>query len=196
MADLVVASNRLKTTVAAAEVPSPASLATLLVAVVTIGALYLAREVLIPITLAILLSFVLAPLVAKLRRLGLWRVPSVFLAVFLALGIIVVLGGVIGTQVAALGERAPLYAYTMQEKLGSVQAYATKHVASLIGRFGRTIEMPKPAETAAAADPAAVKPVIVEVHQPEATPIELVERVVMPALGPLASLGIMLVVAR
>ena len=39
--------------------------------VVIVSGLYLAREVIIPITLAVLLAFVLAPLVKLLRRLGL-----------------------------------------------------------------------------------------------------------------------------
>ena len=55
--------------IAAAETPGLNALLTLAVAVVAIAGLYLAREVLIPITLAILLSFVLAPIVELLRRI-------------------------------------------------------------------------------------------------------------------------------
>ena len=55
------------------------------IGVVVIAALYFAREVLIPITLAILLSFLLAPLVELFRRWHLGRVPSVLLAVILFL---------------------------------------------------------------------------------------------------------------
>ena len=67
--------------VAPAQTPSAPSLFGLLVAVVIIAALYLAREVLIPVTLAILLSFVLAPLVGWLRRLPIGRTAPVLLAV-------------------------------------------------------------------------------------------------------------------
>jgi len=56
-----------------------------LVSVVVIAALYFGKEVLIPITLAILLSFVLAPLADLLRRAHLGRVLSVLLAVLIAL---------------------------------------------------------------------------------------------------------------
>ena len=48
--------------------PRAASLVPLAAAVVAIGALYLARDVLVPIVLAVLLAFVLAPLVGLLRR--------------------------------------------------------------------------------------------------------------------------------
>ena len=48
------------------------TLKTVLIGVVVITALYLGREVLVPIALAVLLSFVLAPLVRVLQG---WRFP-------------------------------------------------------------------------------------------------------------------------
>ena len=53
----------------------------LAVGVVVIAALYLGKEVLIPITVAVLLSFVLAPFVSLLRWMHLPRLPAVFVAV-------------------------------------------------------------------------------------------------------------------
>lgn len=58
---------------------------TLATGVVVVAALSLAREVLLPITLAVLLSLVLAPLVEVLRRIRLGRVPSVLAAALLSL---------------------------------------------------------------------------------------------------------------
>src|SRR3954468_7286462 len=78
-------------------------------AIAIIAALYFAREVLIPITVAILLSFVLSPLVDLLRRINLGRVPSVLVAVVLALAVILMIGGVIGSQVAQLAGQIPEY---------------------------------------------------------------------------------------
>ena len=195
MPDLAIPRDRLKTKVTATELPSPNSLRTLAVAVVVVAALYFAREVLIPITLAVLLSFVLGPLVERLRRFGLWRVPSVFLAVLLALGVIVVLGGVIGTQVAQLGQEASRYTYTIQRKVNTVRDYTTEQFAAVASRLGRdTQALPKPAAKAPA-DDAPPPPVPVEVHQPEASPFEVVRELAQPILGPLASLGIVIVVA-
>src|ERR1700723_3522650 len=59
-----------------ADSPSSHALLTVCVTVVVVAGLYVGRSVLIPITLAVLLSFLLAPLVALLRRLYLGRVPS------------------------------------------------------------------------------------------------------------------------
>jgi predicted PurR-regulated permease PerM len=194
MPEAVSAANRLKNKISAAEVPSQKSMMTLAVSVAVISGLYFTREVMIPITLAVLLSFVLAPLVGRLRHLGLWRVPSVLLAVVLALGIIIVLGGVIGLQVAQLANQAPAYSYTVQKKIDAIQSYTNAKVASMTNALGSN--QPAPAERPKSTpDPNAVKPTPVEVHQPEATPFQILERVAMPVMGPLGSLGIMLVVA-
>jgi predicted PurR-regulated permease PerM len=88
MADDSRITERRPTAVAPAETPGLSGLLTLAVAVVVVAGLYLGRTVLIPITLAVLLSFLLAPIVNLLRRIHLGRVLSVIVAVLLALGII------------------------------------------------------------------------------------------------------------
>ena len=60
------------------------ALGTVLLAVVVVAALYLAREVLVPISLAVLLSFVLAPLVRLLRACYAPQFVAVMFAVLLA----------------------------------------------------------------------------------------------------------------
>ena len=96
-----------------------------------VAGLYFGRSVLIPITLAMLLSFLLAPLVNLLRRMHLGRVPSVLLAVLLALTVILALGGLIGTQVADLAEDVPRYALTIQQKVDTLQQLVLSHMTEL-----------------------------------------------------------------
>lgn len=57
-----------------AQVPGLQGLLGLAVGVVVIAGLYFAKDVLVPITLAVLLSFVLSPIVSGLRAV---RVPKV-----------------------------------------------------------------------------------------------------------------------
>src|SRR3954447_1828619 len=102
MPDFTGPSDRPPAKVAPAETPGLTGLLTLAVAVVVVAGLYLGRTVLIPITLAVLLSFLLAPIVNLLRRIYLGRVLSVLVAVILAISIILALGGLIGAQIAQL----------------------------------------------------------------------------------------------
>ena len=85
-----------------AGVPSLSGLTTLAVGVVIVAALFVGRDVFLPVVLALLLAFVLAPLVNLLRRLHFNRVAAVITAVLFALTILVLLAGTIGLQVASL----------------------------------------------------------------------------------------------
>src|SRR5437870_13562052 len=68
--------------------------------VLVVAALYLARAVLIPVVLAVLLSLVLSPVVGSLERIGLGRIPSVIGAVFLAFCLVGAIGlGVVAQQI-------------------------------------------------------------------------------------------------
>lgn len=187
--------RELNNKVAPARTPGTASLMTLAVSVVIIGSLYVARDMMIPITIAVLLSFVLAPLVGRLRRLGLWRVPSVLLAVILALGIILALGAIIGIQLGQLSSQASFYAQTVGKKVEVIRSFAAAQAEALTARLARGVPAQKPAAQAAPQSNDGPKPVPVEVHQPEPTPFEVLERIAVPVLAPLGSLGIILVVA-
>lgn len=87
-----------------------------------VAVLYLAREVLIPVALAILLTFIVAPLVAWIER----RVRSRALAVLLATLLVTVLfGGALlfaGQQFGGLADELPTYRDTIVRKVRSIQA--------------------------------------------------------------------------
>jgi len=91
MVGVLSRSLRSGTPIPSAETPSIRGLLTLAVGVVVVAGLYLGRDVLIPITLAVLLSFVLAPLADLLQRVRVGRIPSVLLTVAIALGMIAAL---------------------------------------------------------------------------------------------------------
>ena len=193
-------TSRLKTKVAPAELPGLQGLTTLSVGVVVVAGLYFTREVLIAITLAVLLSFVLAPLVMRLRRVGLPRVPAVVSAVVLALGVILALGAVIGAQVAQLASDVPRYASTIERKVDAVRGFTIGRISQLTNQLGQQMkpaEPAKPANPAAPAtdQPAKPAPIPVEVHQPDPAPFELAERVLSPVLSPLATMGVVLIIA-
>ena len=182
--------------VPAAEAPRAEKLLGLAVSVVIVVALYLGREVLIPITLAVLLSFILAPLVALLQRMGLPKVPSVLLSVVAALGAILILGAVIGTQIASLAQDLPRYQTTVEHKISSVRGYATTHLNQMVARLGREMHSTNPTVNATAAEtPGEPKPMPVQVQQPSPSPLHVAEQVLAPVLSPLETIGIVFIVA-
>ena len=126
--------------VAPAETPELKTLVGLVIGVVVVAALYLARDVLVPIMLAVLLSFLLTPLANLLRRLHFGRVPSVIVAVGVALGIIVSLGTVMGSQVASLAVDVPQYVTSIQSKVAKLGDSTIGRLPQVLGRLQRQIQ--------------------------------------------------------
>jgi predicted PurR-regulated permease PerM len=77
------------------------------VAAALVAILYFARTLLIPVVLAVLLAFVLWPVVARLHRRGLGRTTSVVVTVGLVVLVAVSVGAVIAQQVVHLAETLP-----------------------------------------------------------------------------------------
>jgi predicted PurR-regulated permease PerM len=162
------------------------------VSAIIIAALYLAREVLVPITVAILLSFVLSPLVELLRRIRLGRVPSVLVSVVLAVGILAALGSVIGSEVGQLLSRLPQYAGNVETKVEKLRSGALHRLSATISNFGyrppqETTPGPTPGRQPTGA-PANQQPAFAE-------PLELAKRYLSPVLSPIGTTGIVFVVA-
>jgi len=69
------------------------STSTLLSLGIILAALYFARVVFVPLALAVLLAFLLGPLVTRLRHWGLGRVPSALIIVVLSFMIVAIVAG-------------------------------------------------------------------------------------------------------
>jgi predicted PurR-regulated permease PerM len=172
-----------------------------------VAALYFGREVVIPIALAVLLSFVLAPLVALLRRLRLGRVLSTLIAIILAIGIVLAVGAAIGTQVAQLATNLPRYQTTIEHKVETVRSLTVKPISAVLNKINRQIQGPAsapPPPPSATQNPSnqpvarqvapeqAAPPVL---RESELSPLALAEQLLAPVLSPLATIGIVIVVA-
>jgi predicted PurR-regulated permease PerM len=185
--------------------------------------LYFAREVLVPITLAVILSLLMSPLVRVLRRLGLGATSSVLAAV---LGLTVALGAmasVLGVQVAHMVRSLPQYERTIRHKIYKVNELTVDRIAAFSSQTERLVgerhepraasEPPPssitpgspgdaspagetPVGEAPPAAPASApgRPIPVEVHQPPLNPLQVVERVLGSVWVPLETAGIVLVV--
>ena len=86
-----------------------------------IAALYFGREIFVPLALAVLLSFALAPFVMRLHS---WRIPrtaSVLIVVFFGFSIIFSLGGLMVSQATRLAAKLPGYQQTLSDKVESLR---------------------------------------------------------------------------
>jgi predicted PurR-regulated permease PerM len=95
---------------------------TLASVVLVVAVLYFAQEVLVPIALAILLSFLLAPLVRRLEHLKCPRVLAVLVSVALALGIVVGVGVTVYNELADLAVHMPTYRSNIQSKIDAFRS--------------------------------------------------------------------------
>jgi predicted PurR-regulated permease PerM len=193
--------------VPSASSPELRTLVAIAVGAIVVATLYIAQDVLIPITLAVMLSFVLSPLVDLLRRIGLWRAAAVALSVLVALGAIGLIGTLLGSQAATLAADVPHYVEVVQNKVESVQALATTRLASITrlfsGRRPATAPVAVPAVpprggTADAPPPAAgtdQQPLVVELAPPKSSVLTVARAVIEPVLGPLETTVIVFVVA-
>jgi predicted PurR-regulated permease PerM len=172
------------------------------VGVTVVACLYFASAVLIPITLAILLSFLVAPLVDALARLKLGHVASVFAAVVISVSVIGMLCAVIATQLTDLAAGMPRYQVTIERKMEAVHSVTVGKLDRIAGAAGQALQRAtvEPPQTAAprGASPAssthAPAAVPVEVREPVPTPFELARRVLSPAISPLETAFIVFVV--
>ena len=114
--------------------PRRSSVIALLIAA---AALYLAKEVLIPVAMAILLSFLLAPAVRRLEALKLGRVVSTLIVALLGFGVIFAVAGIAATQAISLGARLPEYRHNIVQKIHKLR-HPTK--SSNIGKAAEAIK--------------------------------------------------------
>lgn len=84
--------------------------------------LYLARDVLIPLALAILLSFLLAPVVRRLEQWRLGRIPATFIAVVIGFSLIAGIGWIAAQQALSVAARLPEYRANITKKIHAVRA--------------------------------------------------------------------------
>lgn len=89
--------------------------------VLIIASLYWAQTVLIPVALAILLTFLLSPVAGALERMALGRLPSVVLVVVLTFSFLGGLGWIVTLQFGSLANELPKYTGNIRQKIADVR---------------------------------------------------------------------------
>src|SRR6202795_1401294 len=118
-----------------------------------LGLLYFARDVLVPITLAVILSLLMAPLVRVLRRIGLGQTLSVLAAVLVFAFSFAAVAGVIGSQLVHMAQSLPRYERTIEHKLKTLNAVTVRRLNDLTKQAGRFANRPAASEPPGTAEP-------------------------------------------
>ena len=178
----------------------------ILTAGVVVAFLYFARDVVVPVTLAVLLSFLLAPAVRGLRRLGMGRVAAVSFTVLVAFLAMLGFAAIVVQEASSLAEQIPEYRYNIEIKVHSLKEVALggkvfQRIASMFRELGKELkqaetQLSTPADRGSATGTSSVeptKPVPVEIRQPELEPLQIAQSLIGPLLQPLAMAGLVIV---
>ena len=179
------------------------AVATAILAFIIITTLYFGREIFVPIALAILLSFVLAPLVGVLQRIQMPRGLAVVSVVILAFVLIFAMGSLLATQLTQLAGDLPRYQSTISEKIQSFRETTAgrgtlERASGMLKDLSKELEKPKDAAAGTGSilspkAPAPLTPVPVEVRQPDPSALESLQSLISPLLHPLATTGIIII---
>src|SRR5262249_47041657 len=140
--------------------------------------------VLIPLALAVLLTFVLAPLVALLQRTGLPRVPAVILVVLFALIVVGAIGSTLTMQVQRLAMDLPQYKENIVHKTAGLRGLGQNGYLGQLEEMFNEITGNPANQNSEVSGKQMTEPLRVQV---ESSRISLVERFAGPTAEVLAS---------
>jgi predicted PurR-regulated permease PerM len=175
-----------------------AKLLSVVAAVLVVAALYFARVVFIPLTLAVLLTILLAPVIALLEKIKLPRTIAILLVLVCLFSVAGVVGWKASQQLEDLSDELPTYQQTLEEKIQALKSSQPKGlgkasdvmkalekevVTSTVPGSSKAVDAKKPVPGSSPSRPMAVEIV------PPTNPLESVENL----LGPLATSGVVVI---
>jgi predicted PurR-regulated permease PerM len=186
-------------------IPAAGNSTTALGFVFAIAALYIGREIFVPLALAVLLSFMLVPLLTRLQRWRVPKIPAVIGLVAVAFAVVCGFAFVVAGQLIQLADNLPSYQSNIQIKIRTIKIGGGPD--GLIGRISEMLrvlgdEVARPAEPLIPVEtlpPSTlggaphVAPIPVEIAVPDLSPLQVVETVIGPLIAPLATAGIVIV---
>jgi predicted PurR-regulated permease PerM len=190
---------------------------TLVPIILVVSVLYFGREFLIPLALAILFSFLLAPLVIRLERLRLGRVASVIITTLAAFAIIGGIGAIVAGQIVELAGELPKYQDHLHRKIEAIKSTGNgpfAKAATTVKQLTKELSAPENAPPAATppmilketpgyapgvpslartapGDPIAVR--VVQTTSATSSAAETVLAFITPILGPLGTAALVII---
>ena len=174
-----------------------ASAMSILVGIAVVAALYFGREVLVPLALAVLLSFVLSPLERLLQRCYFPRSLAVIAVALVAFAAIFGLGALMVSQINELAKDLPHYQTALAKKIESLRSAAAgsstmERASEALHDLSTEIDKPKgnPSPSMWNGMEPNNKPIPVEVRQPDLGALQMLTAFITPLIHPLATTGI------
>ncbi len=160
---------------------------------IVVAVLYFGRTVFVPLALAVLLAFLLGPVVSRLQHWGLGRVPPAVGVVLLFLVILGFIGALMTTQLTDLAHKLPEYQTNIHRKVESIRASGgglIKRVTRVVGDFTDSLT---PARTPAPRNQTEEKPVPVEIRHAAFSPLDMIQKILGSLLSLVVTAGLVLV---
>ncbi|HEV8711674.1 MAG TPA: AI-2E family transporter [Candidatus Binatia bacterium] len=161
-----------------------------------------AKTVLVPVALAMLLAFILTPVVEALERRRVPRLVAVAAVVLVALGVIGGFGYVLSRQLNDLAAKLPHYSTSIREKISALRVSRGGTIANIqktVDEVSRELDEQQQPQTEQALPGGKtvdvkkdVQPVLIVAN--ESTSVQRLQAMLEPVFEPLATAGIVLVV--
>jgi predicted PurR-regulated permease PerM len=177
-------------------------------AILSIAVLYSAREVLIPLASAILLTFLLAPAIGWLERRRLPRVPAVLVVLLFSLSMLSATAWIVSNQLLNVINQLPAYTENIQQKLNvfhGPRGGILSRTAATVEELSKELTTTPPnqvvplskgtANSSKSAASAAPRPVPVEVVAPPANALQSARDILGPVAGIFGALLMVVVFA-
>lgn len=177
---------------------------TLIAVALTLAMLYFGRQIFIPLALALVLSFLLAPLVGVLERVRLGRVPSVLTVMVLCLALTAVVSWGVASQLLEIMAHVGDYKSNLDEKVQSLRSQkssplgqATATVRELNKELAATGSEAQSNPGQGSNEPRvserSSRPVPVRVTAPPSNLVQDVTALLGPLAGPVETAGIVVI---
>lgn len=186
------------TTKRSSSAESLATIANVVVSAFIVLALYFGRELLVPLALAALLTFMLAPLVTRLQR-WLGRIGAVLLVVMMMFAVTGGVGWILARQAIDLTRQLPAYKVNIQAKLHSIELPAQgpfSAISATLEELKKDLPGVLKNQPGQSGDPSprgGKEVTQVEIVNGKSTRLELMQVVLTPVLGPLGTAALVLV---
>jgi len=170
----------------------------------TIAMLYFGRDIFIPLALALVLSFLLGPLVGLIEKGHLGRTPAVVMTLLICFALTVSVGWAVAGQLLEITAHIPDYKINLQEKIQSLNTRrdgAFSQATASVRELNRELTLPsrEPAPTSGSSSSRSNNamrpdhPIPVQVTTPPSNLVQDASALLGPLAGPLRTIGIVVI---